>query len=123
MMLLLMAVLILLTAPAVAQQTVDIVNVRDNFIVSGIAAQKCNTTDNNRRDVHDRNFTIVSRKAMESIMARTPGADPEELRKQDLAHIEKLQDAAFNLIRSEGCKSEKVRALIRIHKMHETVRF
>jgi hypothetical protein len=120
---LLLAFLIALPAAASAQQQVDIVGVRDNFIIAGIAAQKCNTGDDARRDVHDRNFTIISRKAMEAIMARAPGVDPEEVRRQDLAHIEKLQDAAFNLIRAEGCKSEKVRALLRMHKMHETVRF
>ncbi len=96
---------------------------RDNFIVAGIAAQKCNTSDPARQDLHDRNFTIISRKAMEAITAREPGADPEELRKKDFAHIEALQDAIFNLIRSEGCKSEKVRALLRLHRMHESVRF
>ena len=123
MKLLLLVFLVGLSGAAVAQPAVDIVGVRDNFIVSGLAAQKCNAGDDARRDVHDRNFTIVSRRAMESIMQRTPGADPEELRKQDLAHIEKLQDAALNLIRAEGCKSDKVRALIRMHKMHESVRF
>ena len=105
------------------QQMVDIVAMRDNFIVAGIAARKCNATDPNREDVHDRNFTIISRKAMEVIIAREPGADPEEVRKKDLAHIEELQDAAFNLIRTEGCKSEKVRALLRMHKIHESMRF
>ena len=105
------------------QQAVDIVGMRDNFIVAGIAAQKCNANDPDRQDLHDRNFTIVSRKAMEAIIAREPGADPEEVRKKDLAHIEQLQDAAFNLIRAEGCKSEKVRALLRLHKLHESVRF
>jgi uncharacterized NAD(P)/FAD-binding protein YdhS len=123
MKLLLPAFFVGLSSAAVAQTAVDIVGVRDNFIVAGLAAQKCNTLDDARRDVHDRNFTIVSRRAMESIMQRQPSADPEEVRKQDLAHIEKLQDAALNLIRAEGCKSEKVRALIRMHKMHETVRF
>jgi hypothetical protein len=104
-------------------QTFDIVGVRDNFIAAGIAAQKCNTTDRDRQDIHDRNFTIISKKAMETIMARAPGIDPDEVRRQDLAHIEKVQDATFNLVHSEGCKSEKVRALLRLHKMHESVRF
>lgn len=104
-------------------QATDIVGVRDNFIVAGIAAQKCNAGDRDRQDTHDRNFTIISRKAMEAIVARAPGGDAEEARRKDLAHIEKLQDAAFNLIRSEGCKSDKVRALLRMHRMHETIRF
>lgn len=113
-----------LATPAFAQKAVDVVQMRDNFIVAGIAAQKCNTTDPSRADVHDRNFTIVSRGAMQKIVAGgAPGADLEERRKADLAHIEKLQDAAFNLIRAEGCKSEKVRALLRMHKMYETIRF
>src|SRR5262245_38475282 len=105
MKLLVLAFLMVLPGIAAAQSAVDIVGVRDNFIVAGLAAQKCNTLDDARRDVHDRNFTIVSRRAMETIMQRQPGSDPEELRKQDLAHIERLQDAALNLIRSEGCKS------------------
>jgi hypothetical protein len=108
---------------APAQQSVDIVGIRDNFIVAGIAAQKCNTGDPDKQDVHDRNFTIISRKALETMIARAPGTDPEELRKQDLTHIEELQDAAFNLINAEGCNSEKVRALLRMHRLHETVRF
>jgi hypothetical protein len=108
---------------AFAQQQVDIVGMRDNFIVAGIAARKCNANDPNREDLLDRNFTIISRKAMEAIVARSPGADQEEVRKKDLAHIEELQDAAFNLIRTEGCKSEKVRALLRLHKIHESMRF
>lgn len=122
---LLFGFLIGLSGEACAQQAtgVDVVGVRDNFIVAGIAAQKCNTGDPNKQDIHDRNFTIVSRQATKTILARKPDADPEEVRKEDLAHIEKLQDAAFNLIRNEGCKSEKVRALLRMHKMHESIRF
>ena len=104
-------------------QAADIVGVRDNFIAAGIAAQKCNVADRDRQDVHDRNFTIVSRKAMEAITARSPGLDPEEARKRDLQHIEQLQDATFNLLRAEGCKSNKVRILLQMHKMHETIRF
>jgi hypothetical protein len=124
MKLLPLAFLASLATPAVAQRAADIVEVRDNFIVAGIAAQKCNTTDPDRRDVHDRNFTIVSRSALQKILSRGgPDANQEELRKQDLAHIEKLQDAAFNLIRAEGCKSDKVRQLLRMHRMYETVRF
>jgi hypothetical protein len=119
-----LAFLICLATPALAQRAVDIVEVRDNFIVAGIVAQKCNTTDPDRREMHDRNFTIVSRNAMQKILSRgAPGSDPEELRKQDLAHIEKLQDAAFNLVRVEGCKSDKVRQILRMHRMYETVRF
>ena len=104
-------------------QPFDIVGVRDNFIAAGIAAQKCNSNDPNREDAHDRNFAIISKKAMEAIMARAPGVDPDEVRRQDLAHIEKLQDATFTLIAAEGCKSEKVRVLLRLHKMHEALRF
>ena len=106
-----------------AQGAVDVVGVRDNFIAAGLAAQKCNVSDRDRQEVHYRNFTIVSRRAMEAVMARSAGADPEEVRKADLQHIERLQDATFNLLRAEGCKSEKVRVLLRMHKMHETVRF
>ncbi len=105
------------------QQQIDIVALRDNFIVASIAAQKCRGGDSDLQGVHDRNFAIISRKATEVIMGRSPGTDPEEVRKQDLEHIEKLQDAAFNLIRAEGCNSEKVRALLRLHRMHATVRF
>jgi hypothetical protein len=119
---LIVLLLILLPGPAYAQAA-DIVGVRDNFIVSGLAAQKCNVTAKDRQDVHDRNFTIVSRRAMEAIMARSPGLDPEEARRRDLQHIERLQDATLNLLRSEGCKSDKVKALLRMHKMHETIRF
>src|SRR5262245_20324386 len=95
---------LLIGLPAAAQaQAVDIVGVRDNFIVAGIAAQKCNAGDRDRQETHDRNFTIVSRKAMEAIVSRAAG-NPEEARSKDLAHIEKLQDATLNLVRSEGCK-------------------
>ena len=66
-------------------QAADIVGVRDNFIVAGIAAQKCNAGDPDRQETHDRNFTIISRKAMEAIVARAPGGDAEEARRQDLA--------------------------------------
>jgi|EndMetStandDraft_3_1072993.scaffolds.fasta_scaffold381279_2 hypothetical protein len=104
-------------------QVADVVGVRDNFIVAGLAAQKCNMTDRDRQEVHDRNFTIVSRRAMEAIMARSSGVDPEEARQRDLKHIEQLQDATFNLLRAEGCKSDKVKALLRMHRMHETIRF
>lgn len=106
-----------------AQVAADIVGVRDNFIVAGLAAQKCNTTDRGRQEIHDRNFTIVSRRASQAVLARAPGMAPEEARSLDLAHIEKLQDATFNLLRAEGCKSDKVKTLLRMHKMHETVRF
>jgi hypothetical protein len=106
-----------------AQQTVDIVVMRDNFIVASIAARKCNASDPDKRDVHDRNFGVISKKAMQLIVARSPGTDPELLRNQDLAHIEKLQDDTLNLLQSEGCKSEKVRILLRMHKLHETIRF
>lgn len=116
---------LLICAPAIcfAQVAVDIVGVRDNFIAAGLAAQKCNVSDRDRQEVHYRNFTIVSRRAMEAIMSRSAGADPEEVRKADLQHIERLQDATFNLLRAEGCKSEKVKTLLRMHKMHETIRF
>ena len=117
------AFVILFPGLGLAQVAGDVVGIRDNFIVSGIAAQKCNTGDRDRQDVHDRNFTIVSRRAMEAITARSPGVDPEEARKRDLQHIEQLQDATFNLLRAEGCKSDKVRALLRMHKLHENIRF
>jgi hypothetical protein len=119
----LLTALLILAPGGASAQTPDIVGVRDNFIVAGLAAQKCNTSDRERQEVHDRNFTIISRRAMEAIQARAQGVAPEEARKLDLAHIEQLQDATFNLLRAEGCKSEKVRALLRMHKMHETVRF
>jgi hypothetical protein len=115
--------LLALPGAAHAQQTVDILDVRDNFIAAGIAAQKCHGGDPQREEAHDRNFTIISRKAMEVMKARSPDVDQEELRRRDLEHIEQLQDAAFNLIRSEGCQSEKVRALLRMHKVHENMRF
>jgi hypothetical protein len=105
------------------QQTVDVLKMRDNFIVASIAAQKCNAGDRSKQDSHDRNFTILSRRAMQILAARSPGTAPEELRKQDLAHIEKLQDETFNLLQSEGCKSEKVKTLLRMHRVHETIRF
>jgi hypothetical protein len=120
---LLTALLICLPSLAFAQPAVDVVGVRDNFIIAGLAAQKCNVNDRDREEVHHRNFTIVSRRAMEAIMSRSPGVDPEEVRKRDLQHIERLQDATFNLLRTEGCKSDKVRSLLRMHKMHETIRF
>ena len=119
----LIAFLACLPGIARAQQAPDIVGVRDNFIIAEIAAQKCNPGDRDKQNIHYRNFTIVSRKAMETIIARAPGADPEQLRKDDLAHIEKLQDATLNLIRSEGCKSDKVRVLLRMYRLHETIRF
>jgi hypothetical protein len=105
------------------QQTVDVLVMRDNFIVASIAAQKCNAGDRTKRDAHDRNFTILSRKASQILAARAPGTAPEELRKQDLAHIEKLQDETFNLLQNEGCKSDKVKRLLRMHRVHETIRF
>jgi hypothetical protein len=108
---------------ASAAQSVDVVMMRDNFIVASIAAQKCNAGDKQKQEAHERNFNIVSKKAMEVIMKRSPETDPEELRKQDLAHIERLQDSTFDLLRAEGCKSEKVRTLLRMHKLHENIRF
>jgi hypothetical protein len=106
-----------------AQQTVDVLKMRDNFIVASIAAQKCKSGDSSKQDAHDRNFTILSRRASQILAARSPGIAPEELRKQDLAHIEKLQDETFNLLQNEGCKSDKVKALLRMHRVHETIRF
>jgi len=106
-----------------AQPAVDVVNIRDNFIVAGIAAKQCNTVDAEKQAFHDRNFTLVAKKALEQIVARSPDAVPEELRQQDLTHIEKLQDATFNLVRSEGCRSDKVKALLRMYKIHEAIRF
>jgi hypothetical protein len=117
------SIVILFPGLCLAQVAGDVVGIRDNFIVSGLAAQKCNTGDRERQEIHDRNFTIVSRRAMEAIMSRSPGIDQEEARKRDLQHIEQLQDATFNLLRAEGCKSDKVRTLLRMHKMHETIRF
>jgi hypothetical protein len=105
------------------QQTVDVLVMRDNFIVASIAAQKCNAGDRSKQDAHDRNFTIISRKATQVLTARSPGTDPEEVRKRDLAHIEKLQDDTFNLLQNEGCKSERVKALLRMHRLHEMIRF
>lgn len=105
------------------QQTVDVLMMRDNFIVASIAAQKCNAGDRSKQDAHDRNFAILSRKATQILTARSPGADPDELRKKDLAHIEKLQDETFNLLQNEGCKSDKVKALLRMHRVHELIRF
>jgi hypothetical protein len=119
---LLTALLICLPGAAFAQAT-DIVGVRDNFVVAGLAAQKCNTDDRGREDIHARNFTIISRKATEAVLARSPDVDPDEVRRRDLAHIERLQDATFNLLRAEGCKSDKVKALLRMHKLHENIRF
>lgn len=118
--------LLLLCWPALAQaqQPVPkVVALRDSFIVAGIAAKQCNTVDQSKEAVHGRNFTLISRKALEVMTARAPDTPQEELRERDLAHIEKLQDATFNLLRSEGCRSEKVKALLRLHKMHETMRF
>jgi hypothetical protein len=101
----------------------DIVVIRDNFIIANIAAKKCNAADSSKEAVYERNFTMIARRAMEQVMARSPGMPQEEVRKQDLDHIARLQDATFNLVRAEGCKSDRVRALLRMHKMHEDVRF
>lgn len=110
-------------SPQAQQPAQNVVGVRDNFIVASIAAKQCNTVDRSKEAIYDRNFTLIARKALEDMTSRAPDVPQEELRKRDLAHIEKLQDAAFNLLRNEGCKSEKVKALLRLHKMHETVRF
>jgi hypothetical protein len=105
------------------QVTVDIMVMRDNFVIASIAAQKCNAYDRSKQDAHDRNFTIISKRASQVLATRSPGTDPAELRKQDLAHIEKLQDDTFNLLQNEGCKSDRVKALLRMHRVHETIRF
>ena len=112
-----------LPALANAQPAADIVGIRDNFIVAGIAAKQCNTVDKAKVATHDRNFTLIARKALEQMTARAPNTPADELRSSDLTHIERLQDATFNLLRSEGCKSDKVKALLRMHKLHESVRF
>lgn len=104
-------------------QTVDVLMMRDNFVVASIAAQKCNSRDRAKQDAHDRNFAILSRRATQILAQRSPGTAPEELRKQDLAHIEKLQDETFNLLQNEGCKSDRVKALLHMHRVHETIRF
>jgi hypothetical protein len=99
------------------QQTLDIIAIADQFIVSAAAVKKCAPPDETTEKAFLVNLSVVAIRKAQVLKERYPKLSEEQLAEQDKRRLEAVRTRAEQLIDQYGCQSEQVKQLIRRYKM------
>ena len=108
---------------AVAQNRVDIVQIWQNFIASGVAEHACATPEKPAETKFLANLTDVTIRATQRLQERNPGASQAALAKNMQDMGTSINTAVKAEITANGCTSPKIQQLLKMYTMHSTMNF
>ncbi|WP_129587806.1 hypothetical protein [Herbaspirillum robiniae] len=103
-------------AQRIAQPSMDIVSIANQFIVSGVAAKKCSLIDAATEQAFRTNFLAVSIRKIQVLKERNPQLTDDQIAEQDKESTEQYRARAEQVISQYGCQSPAVQELIQRYK-------
>ena len=111
------------SAPVHAQGQIDILQIWQNFIASGVAATECGSVEPASRQKFLSNLTAVSIRATQALQQRQPSAAPAAVASEMKLAGDGIHDKVEAEIKQNECSSPKIQPLISMYKMHSEMNF
>lgn len=106
-----------------AQNQIDILQIWQNFIASGVAATECGSAEPASRQKFLSNLTAVSIRATQELEQRQPSAAPAAIENEMKLVGDGIHNKVEAEIKQNGCSSPKIQPLISMYKMHSEMSF
>jgi hypothetical protein len=100
------------------QGRVDIIRIYENFLASRVAALGCDAVDKAEEPKFLSNQRVVTIRAMQALKERNSNLDDTELAAKVVTAQNATQAAVKNEIAQNGCSSERIKALLKLYKVH-----
>ncbi|GAB1715251.1 MAG: hypothetical protein NTAFB05_02930 [Nitrobacter sp.] len=97
---------------------VDIVQIYSNFLASRVAALGCNAADKATESKFLSNLQAVTIRAIQALKERNQTLSDADLSAKIVAAQNTTQAAVKGEITKNGCSSERIRALLKLYKIH-----
>ena len=105
------------------QSRVDILQIWQNFIASGVAATECGSGESPAKQKFAANLTDVSIGATQALQQREPSATQEQIVSRMKTVGEDIHEKVEAEIKQNGCSSPKIVQLLAMYKMHSEMNF
>ena len=100
------------------QARVDIVQIYENFLASRVAALGCDAVDKATEPKFISNQQTVTIRAMQALKERNKNLSDPDLTAKVIAAQNATQAAVKGEIAQNGCSSERIKALLKLYKIH-----
>ena len=116
--------LALALAPALAhaQPAINIIQIWQNFLASRAAAITCNAVDPGTKTQFEANLIDVTIRAGQSILQNDPSISQADLPVKMKTVGDGISSKVNDEISQNGCKSPKIDQLLKLYKMHSTMK-
>lgn len=111
---------LLVMTNSASAQTVDITKIYENYIAASVAAGKCSEKDKATEGKFAENLMFVTINAMQKVKERTKLSD-DKVGMMFKTNTDSLTAQVGKFVDANGCDSETVRNLLKMHKMHSTM--
>lgn len=104
---------ILFSAPAIAEDKLDILQVFDQFLLANHAASKCIKPDAETLGKFLGNFQIVTIRAAEEIRKRNPNSTNMDAQKIMKSRSDSQNQRVTEILQSSGCNDPRIQDLLK----------
>jgi hypothetical protein len=123
-MLLITVVSLLMCAPtAFAGQKLDIIQIMGQFVQAKHATSQCLKPDQDTVSRFNSNFRIVSIRATEEMLKRSPGSTVTQVFVQFEKGTNTVQKQIDEVIRTEGCGDSRIQNLLKLFEVQANLKF
>lgn len=116
----LIALLICCSAPALAEDKIDITQIYQNFLISAVAADRCGAKDPATDQKFFANLTAVTIRALRSVKEKTGWTDEAVAAKFE-QNTALIKQKTGEFIDAKGCAADGVVRFLTLYKIHSTM--
>ncbi|MDD4910952.1 MAG: hypothetical protein PHP57_01525 [Sideroxydans sp.] len=113
---------ILFSAPAIAEDKLDILQIFDQFLLANHAASKCIKPDAETLGKFLGNFQIVTIRAAEEIQKRNPNSTNQDAQKIIKSRSDSQNQRVTEIVQSSGCNDPRIQDLLKRFQMQASLK-